>query len=340
MIVHKILVKETILQNLGQEKRSDLNPVALSFTCVFFAHQGSTDRGMSCGNQASVTGHKSAEDSQSQKSGGGERREEEVLCCLPLCTVCRPSQACLSETHTKAALTRAETGSKGVADERRFNCKNYGGFYCAQRWKTPWNFKLITRHLIEKKNSVYEKALERFPVMESARTSSWSGARLRFQQHPPIKATQRYLIDQSKPGHEKRADSICAMSEAKRLLGNRWSWYHIPRVAICVKTHTIHTPLVVVCLQGHSFLRVLFLVHRLCLASVNLWQRAWIGTHVVSIHRRALITTQKKAIHILEVCKFHGKYVVIVAWWWKIKTETRNIWRNVKPDPLRTSIVD
>lgn len=79
MIIHKILVKETILQNLGQEKRSDLNPVALSFTCVFFAHQGSTDRGMSCGNQASVTGHKSAEDSQSQKSGGGKERGRSVV---------------------------------------------------------------------------------------------------------------------------------------------------------------------------------------------------------------------------------------------------------------------
>lgn len=106
------------------------------------------------------------------------------------------------------------------------------------------------------------------PAMEWGITSSWSGARLRFQQHPPIKGTQRYLIAQSQPGHEKRADSSRAIFQAKRFLGNRWSRYHIPWVAICVKTHnTAHAPVVVVCLWGLRFLWVLHLEDCVCPAS-------------------------------------------------------------------------
>lgn len=52
---------------------------------------------------------------------------------------------------------------------------------------------------------------------------------------PPIKAKLRFLISLSKPGHENRAGQT--LSQAERLLGNRWRPYRAP-VAICLKSHT------------------------------------------------------------------------------------------------------
>lgn len=37
--------------------------------------------------------------------------------------MCRPSQPGLSQTHTKAALTRGEAGSEGVAEDRKSDCR-------------------------------------------------------------------------------------------------------------------------------------------------------------------------------------------------------------------------
>lgn len=144
-----------------------------------------------------------------------------------------------------------------------------------------------------KKEKLWIGFEERFPVMELGTTSSWSGARLRFQQHPPIKAAQRYLIVQSKLGHKRQTDFSHARSEAKRLLGNRWSWYHIPRVAICVKTYNTrhtHTPILLWFVYKDAVSFGLSAWYKACVCSCfNLWPKSGLA-HTWSLLTRGHIT--------------------------------------------------
>lgn len=117
-------LQESLLKRLCilvQEKRSDLNPAVLSFAGVLSPTPGQRRNVLwqpgHCDWTQFCWGQRQP---KPEPERGTKRRKGEVLCCLLLCTVCRPSsQPGLSQTHTKAALTRAETGSEGVAEERK-----------------------------------------------------------------------------------------------------------------------------------------------------------------------------------------------------------------------------